>query len=96
MKNEQVNCIKLDISLSTIEVFEHFAHLDLAVLLDSGNAQHANSQFDIIAINPVEVLKAENHLIYHNNKEVSNSPFKIMKQALNTLSKLKPIQITNT
>lgn len=64
MINEQINCKKLDISLSTVALFEQFAHLPHAILLDSSNAQHENSRYDIISINPVHVLEARSQNVF--------------------------------
>jgi para-aminobenzoate synthetase component 1 len=64
MINEQINCKKIDISLSTVALFERFAHLPYAILLDSSNAAHENSRYDIISINPVHVLEAKSQKIF--------------------------------
>ncbi|CAH9051281.1 Aminodeoxychorismate synthase component 1 [Pseudoalteromonas holothuriae] len=89
MVNEQINCKKLNISLSAEVVFEHFAHLPYAVLLDSSNAKHMNSRFDLISINPIHRLEAKQGKIYLDDALQNDDCFSIMKQQLNKLCATK-------
>ncbi|NOU49633.1 aminodeoxychorismate synthase component I [Pseudoalteromonas sp. JBTF-M23] len=89
MENEQIYVKKLDISLATEAVFEHFAHLPNAILLDSCNAAHVNSRFDIIAIEPTHLLTAQNGQIFLDGIEQASSCFNIMKAHLASLSTTK-------
>lgn len=87
MINEQINCKKLDIKLSTELVFEQFAHLEHAVLLDSSNAKHENSRFDIISINPKHVLETKDQTVFLNGQAQSSSLFTVIQSSLDTLIK---------
>ncbi|MBD1584254.1 aminodeoxychorismate synthase component I [Pseudoalteromonas sp. S16_S37] len=89
MENEQIYVKKLDLSLSTEVVFEHFAHLPNAILLDSCNAAHVNSRFDIIAIEPVHELTAQNGLTFLDGIQQTSNCFCIMKERLASLSTAK-------
>ncbi|WP_440055690.1 aminodeoxychorismate synthase component I [Pseudoalteromonas sp. T1lg65] len=79
MTNEQINCTKLEINKSSLEVFEHFANEKYAVLLDSGNSQHINSRFDIISFNPIHTLEAISGKVLLDGKECDESFFATMK-----------------
>ncbi|WP_105168651.1 aminodeoxychorismate synthase component I [Pseudoalteromonas sp. T1lg23B] len=85
MLNDQINCKKLTLNLSTDAVFEHFAHLPHAILLDSSNAEHVNSRFDIISINPKHLLEAKAGDIYLDGLLQTQSCFAIMKEKLGAL-----------
>mgnify|MGYP000011429054 FL=1 len=86
MINEQINCKKLDIKLSTELVFEQFAHLPHAVLLDSSNAQHENSRYDIISFEPKHLVEAKNKHVFLDGKQQAQSCFAIMQSLLSDLS----------
>ncbi|MGB0843019.1 MAG: chorismate-binding protein, partial [Pseudoalteromonas shioyasakiensis] len=86
MINEQINCKKLDIKLSTELVFEQFAHLPHAVLLDSSNAQHENSRYDIISFEPKHLVEAKNKHVFLDGKQQTQSCFAIMQSLLSDLS----------
>ncbi|KAF7770193.1 para-aminobenzoate synthetase component I [Pseudoalteromonas citrea] len=85
MINEQINCKKLDISLSTVALFEQFAHLPHAILLDSSNAQHENSRYDIISINPVHVLEAKSQHVFLDGEQTHLSWFEAISHHLTQL-----------
>ena len=87
MINEQINCKKLDISLSTVALFEQFAHLPYAILLDSSHAQHENSRYDIISINPTHILEAKSQAIFLDGNKIELNWFEAMNTHLNMLSK---------
>ncbi|MCF6435099.1 aminodeoxychorismate synthase component I [Pseudoalteromonas sp. MMG022] len=89
MLNDQINCKKLTLNLSTDVVFEHFAHLPHAILLDSSNAKHVNSRFDIISINPKHLLEAKDGHIYLDGVQQQHTCFTIMKDKLKELSDQK-------
>ena len=61
MLNNKKNCVELAISQNCIEVFSHFAYLPYAILLDSGDSDHINSRFDMIAIEPQSTLEVKNN-----------------------------------
>ncbi|TMP32323.1 aminodeoxychorismate synthase component I [Pseudoalteromonas rubra] len=82
MTNPSSNYIELDISLSTIEVFDTLASAPLAVLLDSSDANHENSRFDIMSINPLCVLEARAGQFYLDGKHVERDGFTIMQEKL--------------
>ncbi|KPH94247.1 aminodeoxychorismate synthase [Pseudoalteromonas porphyrae] len=92
MINQQKTCIQLDISLNCIELFNYFAHLPYAILLDSANSHHVNSRYDIIAIAPKIRLEVKNNLTYIDGQVTSQDSFAIMQQELNELdsSKIQP------
>ena len=86
MINEQINCKKLDIKLSTELVFEQFAHFPHAVLLDSSNAQHENSRYDIISFEPKHLVEAKNKQVFLDGKQQTQSCFAVMQSLLSDLS----------
>ncbi|ESP90333.1 MULTISPECIES: aminodeoxychorismate synthase component I [Pseudoalteromonas] len=85
MINAQNNCIAVDISLSTVEVFEQIATQHHAILLDSSDAAHENSRFDIISFAPVHVLEAKNGTVYIDGVEQQQSVFEILQHHLDAL-----------
>lgn len=89
MLNNKNNCIKLSIKQSCIDVFAHFAHLPYAILLDSANSEHANSRFDIIAIEPKHTLEVHNNQSFLNSQVSHKSCFEIMNNELATLQPTK-------
>ncbi|WP_372761427.1 aminodeoxychorismate synthase component I [Pseudoalteromonas sp.] len=89
MLNNEKNCTKLAITQNCIDVFAHFAHLPYAILLDSGNSDHVNSRFDIIAIAPHSTLEVINNRSMLNQQHDSRSCFDIMNAALATLDNSK-------
>ena len=87
---------KLDITLTTTQVFSYFANQPWSVLLDSANSDHPDANFDIISFNPIATLvtSANNtvftplHEIRCNelaNKESQFSPFELLKNYLDAL-----------
>lgn len=50
---------KLDWQLSTIEVFDCFAHLPWAILLDSAGADHIDARYDIISFDPLATITSQ-------------------------------------
>lgn len=82
MTNPGSNYIELDISLSTIEVFDTLASAPLAILLDSSDAKHENSRFDIMSINPVCVLEAKEGQFFLDGVCVERDGFTIMQEKL--------------
>ncbi|MCO7188359.1 MULTISPECIES: aminodeoxychorismate synthase component I [unclassified Pseudoalteromonas] len=82
MTNPGNNTIELDISLSTIEVFDTLASAPLAILLDSSDAKHENSRFDIMSINPVCILEARAGQFYLDGAHVERDGFTIMQEKL--------------
>ncbi|WP_054016762.1 aminodeoxychorismate synthase component I [Pseudoalteromonas sp. R3] len=82
MINPGSNYIELDISLSTIEVFDTLASAPLAILLDSSDAKHENSRFDIMSINPVCVLEAREGQFFLDGTCVERDGFTIMQEKL--------------
>jgi len=89
MLNNKKNCVELAISQNCIEVFSHFAHLPYAILLDSGDSDHINSRFDIIAIEPQSTLEVKNNLTVFNNQASAKSCFEIMNDELAKLDTTK-------
>ncbi|WP_028835044.1 MULTISPECIES: aminodeoxychorismate synthase component I [unclassified Pseudoalteromonas] len=89
MLNNKKNCVELAISQNCIEVFSHFAHLPYAILLDSGDSDHINSRFDIIAIDPQRTLEVENNQSVFNNQPNIKSCFEIMNNELAKLDSTK-------
>lgn len=89
MLNNKKNCVELAISQNCIEVFSHFAHLPYAILLDSGDSDHINSRFDIIAIAPQSTLEVENNQSVFNNQPNIKSCFEIMNNELAKLDSTK-------
>ncbi|KZN67373.1 aminodeoxychorismate synthase component I [Pseudoalteromonas luteoviolacea] len=85
MINAQNKCIAVDISLSTVEVFEQFAQHKYAILLDSSDAVHENSHFDIISFNPVHILEAKSGQAFLDGIQQNLSVFEILKQKLSLL-----------
>ncbi|MCF6442086.1 aminodeoxychorismate synthase component I [Pseudoalteromonas luteoviolacea] len=86
MINAQNNCIAVDISLSTVEVFEKISTQDHAILLDSSDAAHENSRYDIISFSPAHVLEARNGLVFLDGIAQGKSVFEILHQELEQLS----------
>ncbi|GEK09895.1 aminodeoxychorismate synthase component I [Pseudoalteromonas sp. SCSIO 43201] len=82
MINEQINCVKLDIQLSAVELFEYFANETQAILLDSCDSEHINSRYHIIAFEPLHTLEARDGAIYLDGKIMDQSAFTIMKSKL--------------
>ncbi|TMP24588.1 aminodeoxychorismate synthase, component I [Pseudoalteromonas rubra] len=82
MTNPGSNTIELDISLSTVEVFDTLASQPLAILLDSSDASHENSRFDIMSIKPMCVLEAREGAFYLDGKCVKRDGFAIMQEKL--------------
>jgi len=82
MLNNKKNCVELAISQNCIEVFSHFAHLPYAILLDSGDSDHINSRFDMIAIEPQSTLEVKNNQTVFNNQASAKSCFEIMNDEL--------------
>ncbi|BBN82065.1 aminodeoxychorismate synthase subunit I [Pseudoalteromonas sp. A25] len=89
MENEQIYVKKLNITLPTEAVFEHFAHLPNAILLDSCNANHVNSRFDVISIEPEHLLSAKDGHIFLDGEPQSINCFALMKTHLAKLSAQK-------
>ncbi|KZN36245.1 hypothetical protein N474_14830 [Pseudoalteromonas luteoviolacea CPMOR-2] len=85
MINAQNNCIAVDISLSTVEVFEQFAQHKYAILLDSSDAKHENSHYDIISFNPVHVLEASEGNALLDGQLQNLSVFELLKKELSKL-----------
>ena len=85
MKNEQINCKKLDITLTTELVFEQFAHLPHSILLDSSNAEHENSRFDIISFAPKHVIEASQSQVFLDGLLQNESCFTLMQTLLTDL-----------
>ncbi|MEC4087213.1 aminodeoxychorismate synthase component I [Pseudoalteromonas rubra] len=85
MTNPSSNSIELDISLSTIEVFGTLASQQLAILLDSSDANHENSRFDIMSINPLCILEARDGQFYLDGEQVEQDGFTIMQDKLAAL-----------
>ncbi|MGL4893546.1 MAG: aminodeoxychorismate synthase component I, partial [Shewanella sp.] len=54
--SKQLASRQLDWTLSTANLFEHFAAEPWAILLDSANAPHLDAKFDIICVNPIATL----------------------------------------
>ena len=82
MINERINCTKLDIRLTAVSLFDHFADLPHAILLDSCESQHINSGYHIIAFDPVCLLHAEQGKCLVNGVESKHSLFSEMKSRL--------------
>ncbi|MCF2908140.1 aminodeoxychorismate synthase component I [Pseudoalteromonas sp. DL2-H2.2] len=82
MINPGSNTIELDISLSTIEVFNTLASQPLAILLDSSDARHENSRFDIMSIKPLCVLEARSGQFYLDGQHVEQDGFSLMQEKL--------------
>ncbi|WP_125718732.1 aminodeoxychorismate synthase component I [Pseudoalteromonas rubra] len=82
MINPGSNTIELDISLSTIEVFNTLASQPLAILLDSSDARHENSRFDIMSINPLCVLEARAGKFYLDGNLIEQDGFTLMQEKL--------------
>nr|MDC2855711.1 aminodeoxychorismate synthase component I [Ningiella sp. W23] len=76
-------------SQNCIEVFSHFAHLSYAILLDSGDSDHTNSRFDIIAIEPQSTLEVKNNQTVFNNQASAKSCFEKMNDELAKLDTTK-------
>lgn len=89
MLNNKKNCVELAISQNCIEVFSHFAHLPYAILLDSGDSDHINSRYDIIAIEPQSTLEVKNNQTVFNNQASAKSCFEIMNDELAKLDTTK-------
>ncbi|WP_413402426.1 aminodeoxychorismate synthase component I [Pseudoalteromonas sp. KJ71-7] len=89
MLNNKKNCVELAISQNCIEVFSHFAHLSYAILLDSGDSDHTNSRFDIIAIEPQSTLEVKNNQTVFNNQASAKSCFEKMNDELAKLDTTK-------
>lgn len=89
MLNNKKNCVELAISQNCIEVFSHFAHLPYAILLDSGDSDHINSRFDMIAIEPQSTLEVKNNQTVFNNQASAKSCFEIMNDELAKLDTTK-------
>ncbi|MBQ4814115.1 aminodeoxychorismate synthase component I [Pseudoalteromonas luteoviolacea] len=85
MINAQNKCIAVDISLSTVEVFEQFALHKYAILLDSSDAIHENSHYDIISFKPAHILEAKSGQAYLDGLRQEHSVFAILKQKLSEL-----------
>ncbi|MDK1290043.1 aminodeoxychorismate synthase component I [Pseudoalteromonas umbrosa] len=85
MINAQNNCIAVDISLSTVEVFEKISIQDHAILLDSSDATHENSRYDIISFAPAHVLEAKNGQVFLDNIAQDKNVFEILHQELKQL-----------
>ncbi|AOT09079.1 aminodeoxychorismate synthase component I [Pseudoalteromonas luteoviolacea] len=85
MINAQNKCIAVDISLSTVEVFEKISTQQYAILLDSSDAIHENSRFDIISYAPAHVLEAKNGHVFLDGLIQQNSVFNILHQELEKL-----------
>ncbi|MCF2860062.1 aminodeoxychorismate synthase component I [Pseudoalteromonas sp. SMS1] len=85
MINAQNNCIAVDISLSTVEVFAQFAQKKYAILLDSSDAKHENSHFDIISFNPEHILEAKNGKTFLDGTQQQSSVFDVLKKKLSNL-----------
>ncbi|KZN50349.1 aminodeoxychorismate synthase component I [Pseudoalteromonas luteoviolacea] len=86
MINAQNNCIAVDISLSTVEVFEKISTQDHAILLDSSDAAHENSRYDIISFSPAHVLEARSGQVFLDGIAQGKSIFEILHQELEQLS----------
>ncbi|MCG7533566.1 aminodeoxychorismate synthase component I [Pseudoalteromonas sp. OOF1S-7] len=82
MTNPGSNTIELDISLSTVEVFDTLASQPLAILLDSSDARHENSRFDIMSINPLCILEAKAGQFYLDGTQIGQDGFTIMQEKL--------------
>ncbi|KZN65496.1 hypothetical protein N473_12350 [Pseudoalteromonas luteoviolacea CPMOR-1] len=85
MINAQNKCIAVDISLSTVEVFEKISAQQYAILLDSSDATHENSRFDIISYAPAHVLEAKNGHVFLDGLVQKHSVFQILHQELEKL-----------
>ena len=87
MINEQLICKKLDITLTSEQVFSFFADLQYAIYLDSANQNHPNNRFDIIAINPIKVIEVRNNNAFVDGNEVTEDGFKAIEHCLAAFSR---------
>ncbi|KAF7786397.1 para-aminobenzoate synthetase component I [Pseudoalteromonas rubra] len=85
MTKPSSNSIELDISLSTIEVFDTLVSQRLAILLDSSDANHENSRFDIMSINPLCILEARESQFYLDGEQIEQDGFSLMQDKLAAL-----------
>ncbi|WP_076411336.1 aminodeoxychorismate synthase component I [Shewanella sp. UCD-KL12] len=53
---QAVSILRLDSNLTTTELFSHLANMPWSILLDSANANHCDSRFDIICVDPIVTL----------------------------------------
>ncbi|WP_133406703.1 aminodeoxychorismate synthase component I [Parashewanella tropica] len=102
-KSDSLAVCKLDIELTTTEVFSHFADKPWAILLDSADAQHSDARYDIISFDPIATLTTREDqtqfTIYDSERcdgllnNISNeNPFSLLKRNLN---KLYPKQLSS-
>ncbi|MEI6858610.1 MAG: chorismate-binding protein, partial [Shewanella sp.] len=86
-----VSILRLDWKYTTTELFSSLSDIPWAMLLDSANADHCDSRFDIICLDPIATLitKGENTEIsrYQDHCVTSTSlsllnPFDLVKQEL--------------
>ena len=89
MLNNKNNCVKLSIAQNCIDVFSHFSHLPHAILLDSADSEHVNSRYDIIAIEPAQLLEVSDNKTFFNGEPSELTCFEIMNIHLRTLSATK-------
>ncbi|WP_350433207.1 aminodeoxychorismate synthase component I [Shewanella sp. H8] len=83
---------KLDWEIDTKQLFSLFSHLPWAILLDSANAQHQDSQFDIIGFNPIATLTSNDGISQFSAKKASiktlNIEIDIHANPITTLAQL--------
>ncbi len=89
MKNDQLTCIRLDLTQGSVDLFDHFAAFPRAILLDSASADHPNSRYHLIAINPLHWLEAKGGECFLDGEKSPVSPFTLIKQKLTQLSSAK-------
>ncbi|MCL1078433.1 aminodeoxychorismate synthase component I [Parashewanella spongiae] len=87
---------KIDINLTTTEIFSFFANKPWAVLLDSADANHPDASYDIIAFDPIATLCTDGQLTTYtpinplrcqSKTKVTRAeqPFTLLQEYLNIL-----------
>ncbi|MBE8168597.1 MAG: aminodeoxychorismate synthase component I [Shewanella sp.] len=94
--SNQLAVQKIDIDLTTTEVFSFFSDKPWAVLLDSADANHSDANYDIITFDPIATLCTDDQTTTFTPFNFSrcstpiktnstDQPFTLLKQYLNAL-----------
>ncbi|WP_199611365.1 aminodeoxychorismate synthase component I [Flocculibacter collagenilyticus] len=63
-------------------VFPLFKDLPWAMLLDSANSNHVNSQYDILVAAPIHKVEAKNNRVFIDGHDVESDPFSAINTTL--------------